>query len=224
MSRTTRRGFDRIVTGTYKETVLTMSSKALSVVLSVLVAGLAIGCAKPPTPAIEGASAALEAAAEAEMYAADAYKAAAEARQQLDAELTAQEEKVALFRSYTKASELAASATMAAEQAKADAIAEKERVRAETTQLIADAKLAVEEAKQLLETAPRGKGSQADLETMKSDLTSVELSLGEADTALAASNFKEARNKAEAAMQAAMQVKTAVEQAQRARAGARPRG
>lgn len=203
-----------------------MSRKSLSVVLSVLVAGLAVGCAKPPTPAIEGANAALEAAtaAEAEMYAADAYKAAADAKQQLDAELTAQQEKFAFFRSYTTASDLAASATMAAEQAKTDAIAEKERVRAETTQLIADAKLAVEEAKQLLETAPRGKGSQADIETMKSDLTSVEVSLGEADTALAASNFKEARNKAEAAMQAATQVKTAVEQAQALRAGARPRG
>ena len=69
----------------------------------------------------------------------------------------------------------------------------------------------------MLATAPRGKGSQADLATMKSDLDAASSSLQEADSSLAAGNLADVRNKAQSAMQAATQVKSAVEQAMAAR-------
>jgi hypothetical protein len=117
------------------------------------------------------------------------------------------------MRSYAKATELAAAAKVAAETAQQRAVEGKEQARNEATQLVADARVVLDEAVLMLEKAPRGKGTQADLAVMKSDLAAVEVSLGEANSALAASNFDEARTKAQAAIQAAGQVKAAVEQA-----------
>ena len=201
-----------------------MRNTVSAVAVGAFVAALAAGCAKPPTPDVDAAKAAIAAAeaAEAATYAADAYKTAQDAQAELETELKAQEEKFALFRSFSRATELAASATTAAEQAEQTAAAEKERIRTETTQLIADAKVALEEAKQLLAKAPRGKGAQADIAAMTADLATAETSLSEADTALATDHLTDARNKAEAAFETARQVKGAVEQAEVMRA--RPRG
>jgi len=188
-------------------------------------AAMAAACAQPPTAEIGAAESAIAAAetAEAETYAADVYAAAQEAQSALQAEMTVQQEKFAPLRSYTKVTELAASAQAAAETAAQEAAAGKERVRAETAQLIVEAKAAVEEATLLLESAPQGKGSQADIAAMKADLAAVGLSLGEADVAASASNFTEARNKAESALAAAAKVKTSIEDAQAVQQGARPR-
>jgi len=106
----------------------------------------------------------------------------------------------------------------AAEGAQQAAIAEKERVHLETAQLLADARTSLEEAKALLENAPSGKGSQADIAAMKADLAVVETSLTEADSALAASDLSNAKAKIQAALNATTKVKTAVEQAQAMRA------
>lgn len=204
-----------------------MRKTLFAIVLGVSIAALAAGCAQPPQTEIDAANAAFEAAnaAEAQTYAADSQKAAQDAKSQLDAELTAQEEeKFALFRSYSRASELAASAKMAAETAVKDATAQKDRIRTETTKMIADTRTALGETMQLLEKAPRGKGSQADIAAMKADLANVETSLGEADSALSAGKLMEARSKAEAAMKMVQQTKSAIEQAQAMRSGAKPRG
>jgi hypothetical protein len=78
--------------------------------VGVLVMGLAAaGCASPPQADIDAAKAALNkaSAAGAAEYAADSLKAAQDAQTALDAELKAQADKFALFRSYTKAAELA---------------------------------------------------------------------------------------------------------------------
>lgn len=203
-----------------------MRKTLFAIVLGVSIAALAAGCAQPPQTEIDATNAAFEAAnaAEAQTYAADSQKAAQDAKSQLDAELTAQEEKFALFRSYSRASELAASAKMAAETAEKDAAAQKARIRTEATKMIADTRTALGETMQLLEKAPRGKGSQADIAAMKADLANVETSLGEADSALSAGKLMEARSKAEAAMKMVQQTKSAIEQAQAMRSGAKPRG
>jgi hypothetical protein len=187
--------------------------------------GLTVGCGQVPAAEVASAEAALAAAqsAEADVYAPEALKAAQDSQAQLQAELTVQREKLRVLRSYARATEMATAAKAAAESAQQSAAAQKEQVRVETTQLIAAAKLAVEEASALLVTAPTGKGSQADLAAMKADLIAVGTSLGEADLALGSSRFTEARSKAQVAMDAAAKVKGAIEQAQAARKGARPR-
>ena len=180
-----------------------------------------VGCAKPPEEAIKAVSTAIEqaTAAGAGDYAADSLKAAEDAKAQLDQELKAQEEKFALFRSYKKAEELAASAKAAGEKAAADAKARKEQVKQEATTLINDAKTALAEAKDKLKKAPKGKGTAADLKQLESDLTSVESSLTEAESALTAERFLDAKAKAEAAKSTIGNVTSAIDQAIEAKSG-----
>ena len=110
----------------------------------VLIVGLVLvaGCAKAPQIEIDAARAALEAAktAEASEYAPRALAAAQDAISAMDAELTAQQKKFALFRSYKNAKQLIAAAKTAGDQAAQTAAAEKEKARQEATNLIAQAK------------------------------------------------------------------------------------
>jgi hypothetical protein len=202
-----------------------MTRKNVWVVLAAAAAVTAVGCANPPAAELSAVDAAVVAAerAEASTYATAELAAVTEAKAELQGELAAQQDKFALLRSYSKATELAAAVKVAAEVAQQKAVEGKEVARAEATQSVADARVVLDEAVLMLEKAPRGKGTQADLEVMKSDLAAVEASLGEANSALAASNFNEARSKAQAAIQAAGQVKAAVEQAAALRAGGRRR-
>jgi len=165
------------------------------------VALFSVACAKEPTDAVNAAKSALDAAkaAGASDYAPEALAAADSAAAALDAELKAQNEKFALTRSYTKATELATAAKNAADQAAAAAVAGKEQMKAEAATLIAGVRGAVDAAKQALAKAPKGKGSAADLEAMNADVAGVEASLAEMDSAMAAGNYKDAKVKAEAA-------------------------
>jgi small-conductance mechanosensitive channel len=162
---------------------------------------LSVACAKEPTDALNAAKAALEAAktAGAADYAPSALAAADTAAAALEAEIKAQGEKFALTRSYTKAAELAAAAKAAADQAAAQAVTGKEQMKAEATALIAGVRGSVDAAKAALAKAPKGKGSAADIEAMKADVTGVETSLADMDAAMTAGNYKDAKVKAEAA-------------------------
>ena len=193
--------------------------KMMVVVPFVLVLAMMAGCSKPPQADIDAAKAAVEGAraAEASEYAPDSLKSAEDAQAQLETELKAQEEKFALFRSYKKATELAGTAKGAGEKARTDAAAAKEQAKSEATTLIAEAKAAVEEAKALLEKAPKGKGTQADLEMYKSDLTGAETSVSEADAAITAEKYNEAKAKANAAKSTAGSTKSAIEAAMEAK-------
>jgi hypothetical protein len=155
-------------------------------VLSVLagVALLSVACAKEPTEALNAATSALAAAKTAE--AAD-YAPAALA------------EKFSLTRSYTKAAELATAAKAAADAAAAQAVSGKEQMKTEATTLVAGVRSAVDAATAALAKAPKGKGSAADLEAMKSDVAGVAAALPDMDAAIAAGKYKDAKVKAEAA-------------------------
>lgn len=195
--------------------------KMLAVVPAVLVLAMMVGCAKPPQPAIDAANAALASAktAEAGDYAADSLKSAEDAVAALQTELKAQEEKFALFRSYKKSEELAAAAKTAGEKAASDAGAAKEAAKAAATQGLAELKTALDETKMLLDKAPKGKGTQADLEMMKNDLMTVESSVADAENALNAGKYKDAQAKIDAAKQTVANTKAAIEQAVAAKAG-----
>ena len=106
----------------------------------------AAGCATPPSADIDAAKAAVDKAVTdgAGQYAADAVKAAQDARAALDAELLAQDGK--WFKSYDKARELAAAAKAAGDRAAADAVAAKEQAEAVAAKEKAEAE-ALEKAK-----------------------------------------------------------------------------
>jgi len=162
---------------------------------------LSFACAKEPADAINAAKSALAAAktAEAADYAPGALAAAQTAAAALDAELKAQADKFALTRSYTKAAELAVQAKAAADKAAAQAVTGKEQMKTEATTLVAGVRSSIEAAKAALAKAPKGKGSAADIEAMKSDLTGVETGLADMDAAIASGKYKDAKVKAEAA-------------------------
>jgi len=172
-------------------------------VLSVLagVALLSAACAKEPTEALNAATSALAAAktAAAADYAPAALASAETASAALQAELKAQGEKFSLTRSYTKATELATAAKAAADAAAAEAVTGKEQMKTEATTLVAGVRSAVEAANQALAKAPKGKGSAADLEAMKSDVAGVQTALADMDAAIAGGKYKDAKVKAEAA-------------------------
>lgn len=179
------------------------------------------GCAKPPEQDINAAKAAIEAAqqAGASDYAPESLNKANDLKAQLDAELKTQEEKFALFRSYKKATELAQQAKAAGETAATDAATKKEQVKAEAQTLINDAKTALTEAQDMLAKAPKGKGTQADIEAMKNDLTTAGTALTDAETSFNGERYLDAKSKAEAVKNQIAGVKSAVEQAIAAKSG-----
>jgi len=197
--------------------------KMMVVLPFVLVLVLMVGCAKPPQAAIDSAKSALDAAnaAEAAEYAGDSLKSAEDALAALNQELKAQEEKFALFRSYKKAEELAGAAKAAGEKAAADAEAGKEAAKMAATEAIASLNTALTEAKEMLDKAPRGKGTQADLEMMKADLSGAETAAGEAQSLLDAGKYNDAKAKADAAMDTITRTKDAIMAAMEARKGRR---
>ena len=80
---------------------------------------LATGCAKPPQVEIDAVKASLSAIeGDASKYAADGWNKAQQAVNAVNAEIEAQANKFALFRSYTKSKELIAAANQAITEAK----------------------------------------------------------------------------------------------------------
>jgi hypothetical protein len=176
-----------------------------------------VACASAPKAEIDGAKAAVDqaVAAGAGEYAGDSLKAAQDASAALEAEVKAQEGK--WFASYTKTNELAAAAKAAGEKAAADAVAGKAKAKDEATTAIANAKTVLAEAQALLDKAPKGKGTAADIEAMKTDLVNATTAITEAEGSLAGERFLDAKAKAESAGAAATTVKTAVEAAMAAK-------
>ncbi len=188
-----------------------MNGKIKVVLMGVAVLGLA-ACEDPPEPAIQSARAALTSAetAGADEYATQSLAAAEAAQQALDAELTVQEEKFAMFRDYEEATRLATEAQAAAERAAADAEAGKQQVRRETEALIAQARAIIDEASTMLASAPRGKGSEVDLAVLQADIAGAGALLPEVEQSLAAGRYLEAKSRAESALATAQGVKDQV--------------
>jgi hypothetical protein len=184
-----------------------------------------VGCAKPPQDSITAATTAMDAAKPmASEYAPSSLQAAEDAKAALDAEIKAQQDKFALFRSYKKTDELVADLKAKSDKAAADAAAGKAQAKNDATTAINDATTALTDAKAMLDKAPKGKGTAADLEAMKADLTAAESTINDANTAMAAEKFKDAKAKADAAKSSAANVVSQIQAAMEAKktAGAKP--
>jgi hypothetical protein len=200
--------------------------KMMSVLPFVFVLVLMVGCAKPPQDSITAATSAMDAAKPmAQEYAPASLQAAEDAKAALDAELKAQQDKFALFRSYKKTDELVADLKAKSDKAASDAAAGKAQAKSDATTAINDATTALTDAKAMLEKAPKGKGTAADLEAMKADLTAAEGTLNDANTAMAAEKFKDAKAKADAAKASASNVSSQIQAAMEAKkTAAKPAG
>jgi DNA repair exonuclease SbcCD ATPase subunit len=160
--------------------------------------GLLIGCADVPQQEIDNAQAALDAAknAGADQYLPDQYNAA---KSQLDDALAKiEEEKGGLFASYDEAIQMLQSATQAAEAAAAAVPAAKEEVKKEVESLLAQVSEAVETAKKMWRSAPRGKGTREALQMIKDDIEATAARVDEVTQAHEAGNYLEAQKRAQA--------------------------
>lgn len=175
----------------------------LTVVVVVFTMALMLGCAKVPQAELDAVQAAMDAAkaVEADRYAAPEFNAAKDSLNAAKAEIEKQNSKFALFRSYGRAKELLTNALNGFNAAKDAVAANKETVRGEAEQLLAQAATAVDDVKKLMKKAPRGKEGRAALEAMNSELGAVEASLAEANTAMAGGDYLTAQGKAQAALQ-----------------------
>ncbi len=180
-----------------------MYKKLIAFAAVLAVVALTTGCAKPPQNEIDAAKAALSVAegAQAARYAPGEWEAATQAINQVNAEVEAQAQKFALFRSYKKAQELAAAAAQAATAANEAAIAGKARAKNEAETAIEDAKAAIASAEELFaelgKCRRQPKDFKKDMEGMRGNLDGLVAQGAALESAFAGEDYFGAKAQAE---------------------------
>ena len=179
----------------------------LSVGLILCLAFVVLSCAKPPTQELDAAQAALDAAktAEADIYAPDTYRSAKttldDARAKVDQ------------KDYEGAKIAAVRAKELAEQASSQSDTSKRQTRDEAQALVNRLSSGIADARTALDSAPRGKGADEDLDQLRADLGQAESSLAAAKNSLNAGKFKDALAQAQSAESKLSSVQGAVQTA-----------
>jgi hypothetical protein len=180
---------------------------------------LFVSCAKQPAQEINDAKAAVEAAtnAGADVYAPDELKKLNDELATATDEVNTQSKK--FFKKYGPAKEMLAKVKADADALAASIPAKKEAAKNAAMTAQQEAQAALEEAKALLDKAPRGKGTRADIEAMKADLKGLEDSFPEIQAAIDREDYFGASNTAatikEKAVAISDQVKAAMEKVKR---------
>jgi hypothetical protein len=188
-------------------------------VLGLMVVFLFTSCAKQPTQQMDEAKAAIDAVVKAggNIYAKDELKKLNDDLQAAMDEINAQSKK--LFKKYGPAKEMLAKVKVDAEAVQALIPARKEEAKNAALNALNEAKVAFDEAKALLDKAPKGKGTKADIEEMKAALAGLEDQLTEVQTAIDSEDYFGAKDKAlaikEKAADVSEQVKAAIAKVKR---------
>lgn len=171
--------------------------------ISVMLLGLALvvslsACGKQPTEEINATRASIDAAVSegAEKYTPEDLKLVADQMAAAEAEIKVQDDK--FFKNYDNAKQMLAKAKADADSLKGKVATVKEEMKNSAITLLGEATAAVAEAKAALETAPRGKGSLADIEAMKADVAGLEEALNEIQPLVDAGEYASAVEKATA--------------------------
>lgn len=189
--------------------------KSIQSALVAVAAVMLAACAQPPTADIDAANSSLDQArtAQAETYAPEAWTAANDAKTSLEAELNAQQGKMAALRSYDKAKSLASDMKSAADRAKQDAATGKDKAKTDADTLMTQAREERDRAKTALSSAPKGKGTEADLASLKSDEQGIDDTLADMQRAYDSGDYIGAKNKAQAAISSAQQIEKEIDAA-----------
>ena len=127
------------------------------------------------------------------------------------ADITAQESK--LFKKFGPAKEKLAATLTLANQVAANAAVKKEEVKKEVETLMTAIKAVIEENKTLMTKAPKGKEGAAVLEQMKTEMTTIEASVVEAQGLYDKGTYMDALNKVKAANERATGINTELKDA-----------
>jgi hypothetical protein len=182
----------------------------------IVAALLLAACAQPPRTEIDAAKSALEAAraSQAADYAPASWNTANDLEARLQAELDVQSDKPAVLRSYGTSKQLAVDVKAAADRAAQESVAGKEAAKQDAESMMAKARDARARADKALATAPRGKGTEADLASLRSDTAGTDAAIEEMQRAFDAGEYLSAKAKAEAIANACEAVIKQVEAAQ----------
>jgi len=155
-----------------------------------------VACSKAPTEEINATKAALDAAVSegAEKYTAADYK-------QINDQLNAAMEEIKVqdgkfLKDYEHSKQLLAEVKTSAEALKTKVATVKEEQRAAATTALSNANAAIGEALALLEVAPQGKGSLADIAMMKADVQGLQVALEEVQPLIDAGDYLAASDRA----------------------------
>jgi hypothetical protein len=181
-------------------------------VLGIFVVGLFSSCAKQPTQAIDAAS-----KEGASVYSADELKKLNDDLQAAMDEVNTQSKK--FLKKFGTAKEMLAKVQTDADALKATIPAKIEAAKNAALQAQTETRAALDEAKALLDKAPMGKGTKADIMAMKADLAGLETSFAEIQAAIDGADYFGASAKAatikEKATVISDQVKAAIEKVKR---------
>jgi len=203
-------GFKVKIKGSPNKEVQPMKTLTKTLVLTLLVAFVFASCAKQPTQEMDASKAAIQAIVDAKgtLYAPAELKKLNDDLAAANDEVAAQSKK--FFKSYKKAKELLAAVITDADAAKALIPARVEEAKNAALAAQTEAKTAFDEAKALLDKAPKGKGTKADIEAMKADLGGLETQLVDVQTAIDGMDYFGAKDKAVAIKDGAAKITEAV--------------
>jgi hypothetical protein len=178
-----------------------------------LVVSLA-ACAKAPTEEMNATKGAIDAAVAegAQKYTPDDLKVVNDQMNAAQEEIKVQEAK--FFKNFDKAKEMLAKAKADADALKGKVVTVKEEMKNQSIALLGEATTAIADAKALLDKAPRGKGSAADIEAMKADVAGLEEALKEIQPLIDSGEYPMAIEKATAIKTRATSVADEVKAAQ----------
>jgi len=190
-----------------------MKNKVLMGLAAIAMVAVLSSCGKKPQAEIDATNAAIEAAktAEAAVYVPAEFAAVQDSMNAVMAAITAQESK--LFKNFKASKAKLATTLTLANQVAANAAVKKEEVKKEVEAGMTAIKAVIEENKTLMTKAPKGKEGAAVLEQMKTEMTTIEASVVEAQGLFDKGSYMDALNKVKAASDRATGINTELKDA-----------
>jgi len=191
-----------------------MKSTIKMFLFTLLAAALLTACAEAPNTELATAQSAVDAVVSegAEIYTPEQLKAVNSKLEEALAELKVQDGN--FFKNYDLAKHTLAQVKADAETMKGQIAQRKEELKVAASAALEEAVTALAEAKALLEVAPQGKGSLADIEAMKSDVVGLEAELEGIQPQIDSGEYIVATEKAHAVAARAMTIHSDITQAQ----------
>jgi hypothetical protein len=180
-----------------------MKNKILMGLAAVAMVAFLSSCGKVPQAKIDATNAAIDSAkvVEANVYVPAEFTAVQDSMKAITAAVEVQKSK--MFKNF-KTIEVKLDETMtAAKKVQADAVAKKAEVKKEVETLMTDIKAVIEDNGKLMKKAPRGKEGAQALEQMKTETTTIEASVAEAQGMYDKGAYMDALNKVKAAKETA---------------------
>ncbi len=185
-----------------------MKKKIFYVMAALVAAVLLSSCSKAPQAEIDQANAVIDSAKAvgADIYVPEAFAAVKDSMNAVMIMIEEQDSK--LIKSYADSKEKLAQISVMAREVAVQSETRKEEIKTETLAILSEVKSLLEENKQLISQAPRGKEGTAALQAMKNELNVIETSVAEVEGMFAEGDWLACHSKASAAKEKAQMMNT----------------